>query len=120
MARILIVDDSKFSILVLKKGILKRRPDWEITECPHATEAMNILRQQTHDLAIVDYNMPDINGLKLLEQMKQSYPTLKLILCTANIQDSIQKAARAIGVLGIANKPVNDEIMDRIIAIAEQ
>ncbi len=117
MTKVLIVDDSKFSLLLLKEGLQKRQPEWHITECQDPTKAMGILAQAPYQLAIVDFNMPGINGINLLREMRQKHADLKLILCTANVQESIKHEARALGVVGIAYKPLNDEILDRIASL---
>lgn len=112
--KILLVDDSKVSRLALSKGLRKLDDSIEICEAASADAAELLLKEKTIDLALIDYNMPDRNGLELAEVLLKSYPDIKLTLVTANIQDTIRDKAISMGVDFIA-KPARQEELDKVI-----
>lgn len=70
---ILIVDDSFPMRAVIKKVIKASGFDiGELFEAGNGKEALKILNEHWLDLVLTDYNMPDMNGLELLEVMKRS------------------------------------------------
>lgn len=70
---ILIVDDSFPMRAVIKKVVKASGFNiGEFYEAASGKEALNVLNEQWLDLVLSDYNMPDMNGLEMLKEMKQS------------------------------------------------
>ena len=70
----LIVDDSKLARMVMASAFRRLRPDWELIEATSAQEALDKISVGSIDLALVDFNMPDTDGLELLAKIRQSHP----------------------------------------------
>jgi len=70
-----------------------------------AEEAMKELKRQGYDIIIVDYRLPGMDGLELLEQIKDSHPHALTILITAYGSKDVYLKARKIGVQGFIDKP---------------
>ena len=69
--RTLIVDDSAMMRAMLKKALkVGRIPVGEEFIASNGREALELLRDETIDLALVDLNMPVMDGLTLLEEMR--------------------------------------------------
>ena len=73
--RVLIVDDSK-ATRELVCSTLEEIPGTEVTETASGFEALKMLPRHRFDLIITDINMPDINGLELINFVKKS-PTYR-------------------------------------------
>ena len=73
---ILIVDDSSFSRKVLSNLLKPKR--YNIYEAINAKEGLKILDQENIHLVLLDYEMPDINGAKMLERIKSNVKFLDL------------------------------------------
>ncbi|MGD8846171.1 MAG: response regulator [Desulfobacteraceae bacterium] len=70
---ILIVDDSNPMRAVIKKVIKASGFDiGQFHEAGSGKEALRILDEQWLDLVLSDYNMPEMNGIEMLKQMKQN------------------------------------------------
>ncbi len=106
--RLLLVDDSRVARLTLAHILKQTGLVFEIDEAANAEEALELFAQNTYDLALIDFNMPGMNGLELSEHLLQTSPTLKILLVTANIQESIQERAAALG-LRFVGKPASPE-----------
>ena len=85
MQQILIVEDDSS----LSRGISQalRTEDRQTAACSTLQAAREQLACQTPDLIILDLNLPDGNGLSLLEELRAAHPRLPVILLTANDTD---------------------------------
>lgn len=102
---VMVVDDSSLARMMLRQMIAEKFPNWKLIEATGSDEAL-IKASQTHlDLALVDYNMPVMNGLDLAILLLEQYPGLQIHLVTANIQDKMRQKAEAVG-LGFIIKPL--------------
>ncbi|REG83251.1 response regulator [Marinomonas pollencensis] len=112
--RILLVDDSKVSRLALSKALRKIDETLDISEAASADAAEQYLETTTVDCVLIDYNMPDRNGLELAEALFLSHPAIKKTLVTANIQDTLRERALSMGV-GFIAKPAKPEELAAVL-----
>ncbi|PIP70451.1 MAG: two-component system response regulator [Nitrospirae bacterium CG22_combo_CG10-13_8_21_14_all_44_11] len=81
MKKILVVDDD-LHIQKLYKEELEEE-GYEVVVAESGTKAMELFTQENFDLVTLDILMPDIDGIKLLRQMKEKNPRLPIIMSTA-------------------------------------
>ncbi len=81
MKNILLVDDEE-SIHLLYSDELEEE-GYKVYSAYSGEEAMEKLRELSADLIILDINMPGMNGLETLRQIKELNPALPVILCSA-------------------------------------
>ncbi|HAZ91435.1 MAG TPA: DNA-binding response regulator [Eubacterium sp.] len=97
MNRVLLVDDEK--LLLDSLEIILSLNDMEIIgKASDGVEALEILREKTCDIAMVDLNMKGMGGIELIPQIKAQYPAIKILVLTtfyddANITDAITGGA---------------------------
>jgi two-component system secretion response regulator SsrB len=78
--RILLVDDHPFFAEGLINA-LRPHPEYIVVSSIHSgSEVMAAVRTNDPDVLILDINLPGINGLELLPDLKQKYPQLKIML----------------------------------------
>jgi CheY-like chemotaxis protein len=112
---VLIVDDSKLARIVAGKAVAELRPDWSKVEASGAAEALEIVGSKPVDLALIDFNMADKDGLELASELRALLPDMPIAIITANIQDEIITRAREIGAAFVA-KPVNAEGLEGFLS----
>ncbi|MBO9711449.1 response regulator [Sphingomonas sp.] len=105
---VLIVDDSKLARIVAGKALAELQPDWVKVEASSAAEALEIVAARPVDVALIDFNMTEKDGLELAAELHESHPELPMAIITANIQDEVIARARAVGATFVA-KPVTSE-----------
>ena len=105
---VLIVDDSKLARIVSGKAVSSLQPEWYRVEASSAAQAHEVLAAQSVDVAMIDYNMVDKDGLEFAGELRALHPKMPLAIVTANIQDEILARARAIGAAFVP-KPVTAE-----------
>ena len=109
MHRILIVDDH----IVVRQGlaaILERSDNTSVAaSIANASGAMEWLKKNDCDMAILDIAMPDMSGIDLLKQLQKSKPNLPVLIFSAYPED--QYAVRLIksGAAGYLNKECTPE-----------
>ncbi len=104
----LIVDDSRMARMMVKKFIGDIHPQWPIEEAASGEEALEKAAEQKFDLITLDYNMPGMDGIEVAEIIRPRLPDARIVLLTANVQDSIRTQADELGLDFIA-KPINEE-----------
>lgn len=118
MTTILIVDDSRLARNMVASVITSLRPDWTILAAASGEEALEVI-DAAPVAAIVDYNMPGMDGIALAERLKERFAGLPIGLLTANVQDSLKRKAEAIDVRFIA-KPITSDKIREFLAAAGQ
>jgi EAL domain-containing protein (putative c-di-GMP-specific phosphodiesterase class I)/CheY-like chemotaxis protein len=117
--KILIVDDSRLSRLMLSTLIKTQLPSATIVEVDTATEAIGAIERERPDLVTLDLNMPHISGMEIAAALRPTHPTLDIAMLTANFQDSIVQQARELN-LRFFVKPITEVVVASILAPYEK
>jgi CheY-like chemotaxis protein len=83
MNHFLIVDDSAVD-RELMRGLIERRPEYHAAFASNGLEAIEHLEQQSPLAVITDLQMPEMNGLELVQFMRRRFPSIPVILLTAH------------------------------------
>jgi DNA-binding NtrC family response regulator len=103
---ILIVDDEQLIRWSLRERLLKE--EYRVVEAETAAQAVDRAREGV-DLVLLDYQLPDADGLEVLRRIKQTSPDTLVIMLTAH--SSIERAVEAMrqGAYHFASKPFDIE-----------
>lgn len=112
---VLIVDDSKLARIVAGKALAALQPEWGKLEAGSAAQAIDVIASQAPDLALIDFNMSEKDGLELAGDLRVLYPDMPIAIITANIQDEIIARAREIGAAFVA-KPVTADALEPFLS----
>jgi CheY-like chemotaxis protein len=112
---VLIVDDSKLARIVAGKAVAELQPDWQRVEAGSAAQALETVGAQSIDVALIDFNMTEKDGLTLAAELRESHPDLPIAIITANIQDEIVARVRAIDAAFVP-KPVTADGLEGFIS----
>ncbi|HBN22167.1 MAG TPA: hypothetical protein DD412_02890 [Holosporales bacterium] len=110
MLHILMVDDEPDLDMLIQQRFRReiREGQFSFSFSRNGERALEILRENPDiSLIVTDLNMPEMNGIELLIQVKKSFPEKKMIVISAySDQDSIKTATNA-GADGFLFKPLN-------------
>ncbi len=81
MKTILIVEDEDILREVIKDELVDA--DYKVIDVATGKQCIEQLEQITPDLIILDIKLPDISGLKLLEEIRKRHKALPILMCTA-------------------------------------
>ena len=115
---LLIVDDSRVSRTIIRNTITPLRPDWVLVEAASGDEALAKVNENQPHFVSMDMNMPGISGMDAARQILALYPSIRIAMCTANIQDSVQAEASAAGFFFVG-KPITEAGIEKAIAFFE-
>jgi len=117
MYRVLIVDDEPQIVHGLSKQI-----HWEefnmivAATATNGIDTLSIMEDAPVDLLIADVCMPQMDGLKLIVEVKRKYPSMRCILISAFNEFEFVKSALQLGVENYLLKPINgDELSDTLV-----
>jgi CheY-like chemotaxis protein len=106
--RILLVDDNLLFLVSLEGILVAGGNGWQTARAVNGYEALARLERQRFDLIVIDYQMPGLNGLELLEIMRQKQLETPAIIITGEASPELREQARSLGVFCVLEKPVPD------------
>jgi DNA-binding NarL/FixJ family response regulator len=102
--RILIVDDHD----AIRRGVrqlLETEPYYQVVgEAANGREGLEVARQVRPDIAILDYSIPELNGLDLSHALKREFPRIEILLYTMHDREEIIMNVLRAGVRGFVLK----------------
>jgi two-component system chemotaxis response regulator CheY len=113
---ILIVEDSATTRSLIK-AVVEDSGDFDIVEATTGFDALKLLPSQGFDLILTDINMPDINGLELINFMKTNprYSHIPLVIITTERSEEDRKRGMALGAAAYVTKPFKAPELQDII-----
>lgn len=109
--RVLLVDDERLLLVSLTRALKVQRPDWVIDTASDGVQAMALLRSQPVDILVTDIQMPGMDGMALLAQVRRDpeLARLPLILISAEDDRSSVRKGMASGADDYLTKPFTAE-----------
>jgi len=103
---ILVVEDSS-TTRALIRAVIDELGDFETVEASSGFEALKMLPQQEYDLIITDINMPDINGLELINFVRSNarYSHVPIVIVSTERSEEDKKRGMALGATAYVTKP---------------
>lgn len=113
-AKILIVDDSSLARRTMRQ--ILEDMGHTVEEAMDGSEALERYYINRHDLVFLDMVMNGMYGLEVLAKMRELNPDVRVVVATADIQQSTREQVRGAGAVGFINKPLNRQELTRIVA----
>ena len=117
MKTIMVVDDSR-TVRESLKFFLKEG-GYSVLEGADGQEALNILKDTAADLVITDVNMPNMDGLTLIGELRKStnHKFTPILVLTTESQQSIMEKGKELGATGWIVKPFDSE---KVLAVIKK
>jgi len=113
LKKILAVDDEKDILFTLEA--VAEAAGFNITTTSLGTKALKYIKTEKFDLLMIDYHMPDINGLKLVKEIRKINKSIPVLVLT--VDESLDLAEKFLnaGADDFANKPIRTaDLISRI------
>ncbi|MEQ8787184.1 MAG: response regulator [Pirellulaceae bacterium] len=104
MPKVLLVDDSAVERRLVE-GLLHRSGDWQVVSAASAEEALERLAESPVDVVLTDLRMPGMDGLELLQRIRQQMAALPVVLMTAEGSEKLAVEALRLGAASYVPKP---------------
>ena len=113
---VLVVDDSGLSRRFVRQ-ILERIGIGTIVEAKDGADALEKMKSNTFDLIISDYNMPNIDGIELVEHIRDGdlQPTVPVMMITSEQNENRLAAIENAGVSALCSKPLSYDMLKQLI-----
>jgi CheY-like chemotaxis protein len=115
--QVLVAEDNKINQRILKE--LLRKEGFQATIVANGKQVLDLLNQQHFDLLILDFHMPELNGLDTLKAIRshtnEKIHALKVILFTAEQDKQHLQAIQAYGIELTLQKPINQVQFSQVI-----
>jgi len=92
--RALVIDDSKSIRSILAEILLGM--GFTVDEAANGLEALNLIKKEKVDLALVDWHMPDMNGCEFIQEVRKdnTYKDMRMMMVTT--ETALNKVAEAL------------------------
>lgn len=116
--RVLVADDEESMRWVLSKAL--RKKGFTVDLARDGDEALRLIRSESYDLAILDIKMPGVNGLDLLDKVREFKSDLLVVIMTAEagMKNAVEAMKR--GAYDYLTKPFDLDVMDAIVEKANR
>jgi DNA-binding NtrC family response regulator len=114
-SRVLVVDDSSSMRGIVRKILNGCRFPFEISEADDGIDALKLISAGKFDLVFLDYNMPGLNGIEMVSQLKEQHPRMEVVMMTSAQDGALAARAREAGAAGFLKKPFYPSDIDTIL-----
>ena len=104
---IIAVDDERLAIVSLERAIKDAIPDCNLACFDISVDALEYAQSNPIDVAFLDVNMPEMNGLELAEKLMELYENINIIFVTGYMEYGAD--ATNLHASGYLMKPINTE-----------
>ncbi len=110
----LVVDDNLINLKLAKKVL--ERFNIDVTIVDNGKKCIEMVKNNVYDIIFLDHMMPDMDGIKTLNNLRSLGLKLPpIIVLTANVGDEFCKQYRRIGFDDYLSKPIDIELLNRIL-----
>ncbi|MCA9081028.1 MAG: ATP-binding protein [Planctomycetaceae bacterium] len=114
MVTVLVVDDSAVD-RKMAGGLLAKGGDWEIQYACDGADALRTMQAVRPDLVVTDLQMPNLNGLELVQLAKEQFPLVPVVLMTGQGSETIAVQALQQGAASYVPKhSLRDDLVETI------
>lgn len=87
------------------KGALQQRPDWVVVgEACNGLQAVETFRNYAPQLTVMDFLMPELNGLEAARRLTERDPDIPILMITTDPSFQLEAEAREAGIKGLCAK----------------
>ncbi|MEC4676382.1 MAG: response regulator [Nitrospirota bacterium] len=116
MSKVIVIDDEPFILMMIEDKLTRSKID--VITLRESKNAVKLIRKELPDLIILDWMMPEINGLEICRLMKEDpdLNNIPIFMLTAKGQDSDEKLGFQCGVDRYITKPFSPKaLLDMVL-----
>jgi DNA-binding NarL/FixJ family response regulator len=114
LVRILVADDNP-AVRHYLRGLLELQSTWRVcSEVPTGSEALQRVKEDPPDMILLDFQMPDLNGIDVARQITQLFPDIPILMVTIHLSKQLTDAAKKVGIRGVCCKSDVGSIVEAV------
>jgi DNA-binding NarL/FixJ family response regulator len=115
-----VVDDNP-SVRHYLRALLEQRSTWQVcAEARTGKEALQRVEKNRPDMILLDFQMPDLNGLDVARQISSLFPEIPILMVTIHLSKQLAEEARRVGIRGACAKTDVGSIVEAVDALLHQ
>ena len=120
MVRILVVDDNP-AVRHYLRSLLEQQNTWQVVdEARTGAEAIQRVTKNPPDMILLDFQMPDLNGLDVARQISGIFPEIPILMVTIHMSQQLAEEARRVGIRGACAKSDVGSIVEAVDALLHE
>lgn len=116
MEKILVVEDDKITRRIIKE--ILNRSGYEVIEAEDGAQGLEMFKADKPNLVLTDYQMPVMNGLRLLSEVRNLNPSIPVIMLTGFGDVALIIKSIQVGAFDFLEKPINTPQLKEVVASA--
>lgn len=120
LVRILVADDSPAIRRCLRR-FLDHHSDWQVCdEASNGVEAVERFQKAKPDLIVIDFQMPEMNGLDAARHIVDLSPNTPILMVSIHLSQQLSEEARKVGIRGACAKEDISCVINAVDALLHQ
>lgn len=120
LVRILVVDDNP-AVRRYLRTILEQQGEWRVCgEARTGEETLQRVQDSIPDLILLDFQLPDQNGLEVAREIHRLRPATPILMVTIHMSNQLAAAAKSVGIRGICAKSDVGSIEEAVQTLLEE
>jgi two-component system invasion response regulator UvrY len=117
LVRILVADDNP-AVRNFLRALLEQQSTWRVCDqAPTGTEALQRVKENPPDMILLDFQMPDLNGIEVARQIVELFPEIPILMVTIHVSRQLSDEARKTGIRGVCAKWDVGSIVEAVDAL---
>jgi two-component system invasion response regulator UvrY len=114
LVRILVADDNP-AVRHYLRGLLELKAGWRVyAEVPTGVEALQRIKEDQPDVVVLDFQMPDLNGLDVGREIAKLFPEIPILMVTIHVSKRLAEEAKRVGIRGVCLKSDVGSIVEAV------
>ncbi len=115
--RILVADDTP-AVRNYLRSLLEQQSGWRVCDqAATGAEALLRVKENPPDIILLDFQMPDLNGIEVARQIAQLFPKIPILMVTIHVSNQLVDEARKTGIRGLCAKWDVGSIVEAVNAL---
>jgi two-component system, NarL family, invasion response regulator UvrY len=120
LVRILVADDNP-AVRNFLRSLLEQQSTWRVCDqVPTGAEALQRVQENPPDVILLDFQMPDLNGIEVARRIVKIHPEIPILMVTIHISKQLADEARKTGIRGVCAKWDVGSIVEAVNALLHQ
>jgi two-component system invasion response regulator UvrY len=117
LVRILVADDTP-AVRNYLRSLLEQQSGWRVSDqAATGAEALLRVKENPPDIILLDFQMPDLNGIEVARQIAQLFPQIPILMVTIHVSNQLVDEARRTGIRGLCAKWDVGSIIEAVNAL---
>jgi len=118
MGKILVIDDEKATLAMFR--LFLDAYGYSVYTAENGTEGLAIFQKEKPEIVLTDIKMPGIDGLAVLQRIKELAPKTAVIVITGHGDTALAEQAVALDAVDFIHKPIKKEALDAALKKARE